>query len=136
MLSAIVLASAINCMTANIYHEARNQPVLGQQAVAQVTWNRAQRDAKNVCSVVTEPHQFSWVKPLAKKKGKHLVIKTPEDKKAWAMARLVAKQALENKLPRFLHGATFYHATYVAPKWRLGMAKIAQLGDHIFYKLT
>ena len=134
MLSAIVLASALNCLTANIYHEARNQPVLGQQAVALVTWNRAERDASKICSVVKAPSQFSWVKGVAKKRGKTLVIPLPDDQKAWAVATLVAKQALNNKIPDFLNGATFYHATYVAPKWRLGMTRMAVLGDHIFYK--
>lgn len=136
MIHAIALTAALNCMTANIYFEARNQPVLGQQAVALVTWNRAGQDLSKVCSAVTAPNQFSWVKQYASKKGKRYTIAKPKNEEAWKVAALVAKQVLNGGLPDFTGGATHYHAIYVSPVWRKSMNRIAQLGDHVFYKLT
>lgn len=136
MIHAIALTTALNCMAANIYFEARNQPVLGQQAVALVTWNRAEQNLANVCSVVTAPNQFSWVGQSAKKSGKRFVASKPKDEKSWRVALLVAKQVLSNRLQDFTGGATHYHAAYVSPVWRKSMSRIARLGDHIFYKLA
>ena len=36
----MILETALMCMAANIYHEAKNQPMAGQIAVAQVVMNR------------------------------------------------------------------------------------------------
>jgi len=34
----------VDCMTANIYHEARGEPIKGQYAVAHVVMNRVHHD--------------------------------------------------------------------------------------------
>ena len=31
------------------------------------------------------------------------------------------------------HGAHFYHADYVSPRWKDRMTKIASIGQHLFY---
>jgi hypothetical protein len=51
------------CLALNIYFEARGAPLLDQQAVAAVTLNRLddERWANDVCGVVYQPYQFSWV---------------------------------------------------------------------------
>ena len=36
----MILETALMCMATNIYHEAKNQPMVGQIAVAQVVMNR------------------------------------------------------------------------------------------------
>ena len=50
------------CMVQNVYHEARDQSLLGQAAVAHVTLNRVKSPAyhDSVCDVVWQPMQFSW----------------------------------------------------------------------------
>ena len=52
----------IDCMTANIYHEARGESIKGQYAVAHVTMNRVHHEQfpDTVCEVVFQPKQFSW----------------------------------------------------------------------------
>ena len=52
----MILETAFMCMALNIYHEAKNQSMLGQIAVGQVVMNRVadSRFPDNVCDVVTE----------------------------------------------------------------------------------
>lgn len=52
----------VDCLTKNIYHEARGESELGWKAVAWTTLNRTQsgKFPSNVCAVVYQPHQFSW----------------------------------------------------------------------------
>ena len=51
------------CLAMNIYHEARNQSIAGQMAVALVTINRVNdhRYPNTICEVVMEgPTRVSW----------------------------------------------------------------------------
>lgn len=126
----------LDCLTKNIYWEAASEPFEGKVAVAQVTMNRVEqgRFGTGVCGVVYQKNvfyekvvcQFSWacenthkVKPVAPA--------------LYAESQEVAKKVLfENfRLPS-LKNALYYHATYVNPGWR--KQKIAQIGQHIFYK--
>ena len=52
----MILETAFMCMALNIYHEAKNQSMLGQVAVGQVVMNRVEdsRFPDNVCDVVTQ----------------------------------------------------------------------------------
>ena len=51
-----ILETAFMCMALNMYHEAKNQSMLGQIAVGQVVMNRVEdtRFPDNVCDVITE----------------------------------------------------------------------------------
>lgn len=115
------------CLALNIYHEARDQPLAGQLAVAQVTLNRVEspRYPDNVCDVVYEEHQFSWYWD-----GKS---DTPFDAGAWETAQLVASAALDGSKMTDLEGVTHYHALYVLPYWSDQTKLVAQIGDHRFY---
>jgi hypothetical protein len=52
----------LECLVANIYHEARGEDDLGQAAVAWVTLNRVQHPdyPDTICEVVMQDSQFSW----------------------------------------------------------------------------
>ena len=63
----VVTASALLCLTMNVYHESRGEPESGQMAVAYVTLNRAVSQNRDVCSVVYEKSQFSWTMQNVKK---------------------------------------------------------------------
>ena len=62
----ILETTALLCLSANIYFEARSEKVDGQIAVAEVTLNRVRSDdyPDDVCSVVLQENsegcQFSW----------------------------------------------------------------------------
>ena len=51
-----ILETALMCMAFNIYHEARNESMLGQIAVGQVVMNRVwdKRFPNTVCEVVKQ----------------------------------------------------------------------------------
>lgn len=116
----------LECLASNIYHEARDQPVEGQLAVAQVTLNRvASGKFKNtVCKVVYSSKQFSWTNTKKIKVN---------DERAWLNSVAVAKAVLSNavQLPNF--NALYYHNTSVKPYWITSVVFVGIIGDHLFY---
>lgn len=121
----------VDCLAENIYFEAGHEPQNGKVAVALVTLNRVQdpRYPKDICSVVKQKVnstcQFSWMC-----EG-HKVIR---NNFVYHQARDVALYVYANyeKMHDITHGAKFYHADYVNPKWKL--EKTTVIGRHIFYK--
>ena len=59
----------LNCLALNVYHEARNQPIEGQLAVAHVTLNRLDDPSfpSTICEVVFRSRHFSWTNDPAKR---------------------------------------------------------------------
>lgn len=116
------------CLAKNIYFEARNQPIEGQYAVAEVTMNRVAQHGwpSTVCEVVQQKNQFSWFWD-----GKS---DTPREKLAWAQARKVAFDYLVRPTD-YTYGATYYHATYVKPKWKDKFTRTIAIGSHEFYRI-
>src|SRR5271166_6172980 len=126
----------LRCMATAIYFEARDEPVRGQIAVAQVVMNRIRSPfyPKTICGVVYQGErnrhgcQFSFTCT-----GRRLVVNEPEE---WATAVKLAKQVIAAEVWIDEVGyATHYHATYVHPSWRRELDKVAQIGGHIFYKM-
>lgn len=112
------------CLALNVYFEARNEPISGQLAVAEVTIRRAKKFNSSVCKEVFLDKQFSWTADQTR---------SVKDLKAYRVAELVAKEAMEGKT-NFSKGADHYHAKYVNPKWAGRLCKTATIGQHIFYK--
>lgn len=125
---------AQRCLTQAIYYEAGLEPTAGQEAVAQVVLNRV-RDPNypnSVCGVVFQGAervtgcQFSFTCDGALSMG--------PVKWAWDRARAVADRALSGYVAERVGTATHYHADYVHPWWAPTVAKIDQIGAHIFYR--
>ncbi len=125
---------SLECLTTAIYYEAGNETVDGQRAVAQVILNRVRDPAypNSVCEVVYEGSerrtgcQFTFTcdgslarRPLAD---------------GWRRAQGVASLALGGYVFSPAGWATHYHADYVVPNWAYTLAKVTQLGTHIFYR--
>jgi hypothetical protein len=53
---------------------------------------------------------------------------------SWIQSEAVARAALAGFVEKRVGEATHYHADYVAPKWAPMLAKVAQIGQHIFYR--
>jgi hypothetical protein len=53
---------------------------------------------------------------------------------AWRQAETIARQALYGYVEPSVGEATHYHADYVAPVWAPELAKVAAIGQHIFYR--
>lgn len=134
------LSTAALCMALNIYHESRSEPLTGQHAVAQVTFNRAGRDPNRVCDVVFKPKQFSWANPLTTvskaERARRAQQFVPKEDKAWTLAKQIARVTVAGYVQDFTKGATFYHTTAVRPAWRRGLERIqlAGVGNHLFYR--
>ena len=138
----MILETALMCMATNIYHEAKNQPMAGQIAVAQVVMNRVNdnRYPDNVCDVVKQgltykngkvvlgKCQFSWYCD-----GK----KDDVDKKSekWRNSLRYASMVITNRITLDVtEGATHYHATYVRHAWARTKTKTVRINRHIFYR--
>ncbi|MBJ7533460.1 cell wall hydrolase [Rhodomicrobium vannielii ATCC 17100] len=129
-------ARELRCMATAIYFEARDEPVKGQIAVAQVVMNRIRSPfyPKTICGVVYQGErrrtgcQFSFTCT-----GKRNTVK---ERKEWATAVKLSKQVIAGEVWLDDVGyATHYHATYVHPSWRHELIKITQIGGHIFYRM-
>lgn len=131
----------IRCLALNIYHEAANEPFMGQVAVARVVMNRVKHGfASNPCKVVYQYHyvpvsadsedrkrlcQFSWV--CEGKTNPH--HRNPKYVQAEEIAR---KVILEDGWREDIPGSIlFFHNTTVDPQW--AYRKIMTIGNHIFY---
>ena len=124
---------ALLCMTQAVYYEAGFEPLEGRRAVAQVVINRMRHPAfpKSVCGVVYQGArapvcQFSFVCDGSLYRRPALG--------AWKEAERVAQVALDGFVERTVGAATHYHADYVAPYWAPRLAKVSQIGAHIFYR--
>lgn len=135
----MILASALLCLSLNLYHEARGEPILGQYAVAAVTMNRAGNDPAKVCEVVTAPHQFSWTtdKLTRTRTGWRLkAAGVPKDDHAWTVATKIAYNTLSGHEIDLTHGATYYHEARARPGWRRHFRRVITIGNHVFYRDT
>ena len=124
---------ALLCLTQAVYYEAGYEPASGRRAVAQVVLNRMRHPAfpKSVCGVVYQGArqpvcQFSFVCDGSLYRRPALG--------AWKEAESIAAAALDGFVERSVGAATHYHADYVAPYWAPKLAKISQIGAHIFYR--
>ena len=137
-----MFAEALVCLALNVYHEARDQPFIGQVAVAQVVMNRMydSRYPDTVCEVVEQGPTYSWAEGFPVRNrcqfswycdGKS---DKPKNEEAYSQAMLIAHGVYYGTLFDLIDGATHYHATYVNPEWASTKTKVAQIGDHIFYR--
>ena len=138
----MILETALMCMAANVYHEAKNQSMLGQFAVAQVVMNRVEdhRYPNTICEVVKQgltykngkvvlgKCQFSWYCD-----GKS--DEPNRDSKAWGKAIRHASIIMGETINLDVaDGATHYHASYVRPAWAKTKTKTTRIDKHIFYR--
>ena len=134
------------CLAKNIYFEARNEPFVGQFAVALVTLNRVHDSAfpNTICEVVYEgihtasgfpkKHrcQFSWYCD-----GNSDEVR---NQRAWKEGQKTANLAMikYSKIKTegldYTEGARFYHTFEVSPRWSKVYPVVGRIGDHIFYR--
>jgi spore germination cell wall hydrolase CwlJ-like protein len=117
----------LDCLTRNIYYEARGEDRRGKFAVGHVTVNRLKtgRWGNTICKVVYAKAQFSWT--LNKK------LPRPNSK-LWAESEDIARKVLAGSRVRGLTKSLYYHAIYIKdPKWADSKHEAGQIGNHIFY---
>ena len=136
------ITEAILCLALNVYHEAKNQPFIGQVAVAQVVMNRVydERYPNTVCEVVEQGPTYSWKPDFPIRNRCQFswycdgLSDTPKEKDAWDNAIMVANSVYYGNFEDFVEGATHYHAYYVTPEWASAKTYITRIEDHIFYR--
>ncbi|WP_163832032.1 cell wall hydrolase [Spartinivicinus ruber] len=118
----------LQCLTLNIYHEARGEGLIGMLAVGEVTLNRVndKRWPSSICAVVYQEKQFSWTHDKLPD-----AMKEPESA---YLSHLVAKELLAGTKLNLTKGATHYHANYVRPYWAESLIRTTTINNHIFYK--
>jgi hypothetical protein len=126
-------AEAVQCLTTAIYYEAALEPRAGQEAVAQVVLNRVRHAdyPKSVCGVVFQGAdrpgcQFSFACDGS-------MARAPVAW-AWRQAREVAERALSGHVQKAVGLATHYHTTWVVAPWTPTVVKVAQIGQHVFFR--
>ena len=126
----------VKCLEKNLWHEARNQGLLGLMAVAKTTLNRARMEGwpPDVCAVIMEPKQFSWTS-LPKHK-RQIKLKNNIDRQSYSLVQLATQLSITAEMMQidFMNGATHYHTTSVNPTWGRKMEVVGIIGDHIFKK--
>ena len=115
----------IECLAHNIYHESRGEPYKGKISVGMVVMNRTKsgKYPEDVCSVINQKGQFSWVGK--KKKTKDIV--------AFNDSKKIAEYIYHNhdKIDDPTKGALYFNSGKTR-KWNL--KKITVIGNHKFYK--
>jgi N-acetylmuramoyl-L-alanine amidase len=120
------LDAETSCLAKVIHHEAANQSLKGQLALAQLIMNRVKSPhfPKSICSVVNQPGQFF-----------HTASYHPSgDAERWHTAVGIARIARDDAEPALAPGAVFYHASYVHPAWFHHRELVTRIGAHVFYR--
>jgi spore germination cell wall hydrolase CwlJ-like protein len=126
--------TALECLTAAVYFEARSQSDDGQRAVAQVVLNRVSHPAfpKTVCGVVYQGSnrstgcQFTFTCDGS--------LRRAREPYAWGKAQKIAAAALAGYVFAPVGLATHYHTTAIHPWWADSMSRAVTIGAHIFYR--
>jgi len=79
-----------------------------------------------VCDVVYQRKQFSWTHM----RNDH----TPHNTNAWRDALKVAMVVYYEDDDDPTKGSTMFHARASKPVWRHDYTKMAQIGNHVFYR--
>ena len=117
------------CLATAVYFESNGEPLEGQLAVARVVINRAASGLypTSWCGVVKQKAQFSFVRS-----GRFPHINPACI--AWRKAQAITRIAIANVSQSLTTDVLWYHADYVAPKWRNNLRRVEKIGAHIFYR--
>ena len=122
----------LECLVAAIFFEARDQPLEGQFAVAEVVMNRvaSPRWPDNICDVVYQRKQFSFTHDgMSDNPLKYLTNNL--ERKAYETAKNVA---ISVDLGEGIGiTSTHYHRVDINPFWTKHYHKDGTIGEHTFY---
>ncbi|MFK8332821.1 cell wall hydrolase [Pseudomonas sp. BJa5] len=130
---AAALDDAITCLARSIYWESKGGQARDMEAVASVVMNRLghQGFPDTVCGVVKQGKetgncQFSWWCD-----GRSDSV---QEENRYAIAKEIARKALNRQLQDRTHGALYFHDRRVSPDWARAYVKTSETGDFLFYK--
>jgi spore germination cell wall hydrolase CwlJ-like protein len=127
------LNNAITCLARTIYWEARGEEAASMEAISNVVMNRLGHEGfpKTICEVVMQGReqgdcQFSWWCDGHSDDAK-------EDE-SYAIAKEVARKALNRQLTDRTGGALYFHQRKATPSWSTKYIKTVEVDKFVFYK--
>jgi spore germination cell wall hydrolase CwlJ-like protein len=116
----------IECIAKVVLHEASNQSLRAQLAVAEVVVNRTRSSdfPASACAVANQRGQFF---PVSR-------YHAPKDTARWRTAVAIARIAQAGESPRVAPGALFFHAAYTRPAWSHTRPLVTEVGGQYFYR--
>lgn len=127
------LDDAITCLARSIYWEAKGGQSADMEAVASVVMNRLGHEGfpDTVCAVVkqgseTKSCQFSWWCD-----GRSDQV---QEETQYAIAKEIARKALNKQLNDRTNGAMYFHDRNVKPAWAKKYIKTTETAKFLFYK--
>jgi hypothetical protein len=128
------LAAEVRCLANVIYFEARGESEAGQRAVAEVILHRQAEGTHGhtICDVAYEGADRTFCQFTFACDGSE---EQPKLAEPWRAAQVLAARLLVGEAPAdATYGATYYHATSVHPSWAPLKLRVAEIGNHIFYR--
>jgi spore germination cell wall hydrolase CwlJ-like protein len=133
----------IDVMARTIWGEARGEGLKGMEAVGFVIMNRYKISkikgkfwwGNNISEICKKPYQFScWNK---KDVNYEKLINVTTDDKLFATAKRIASKLVRlNNNRDITNCADHYHTVNTRPNWLNVDKVVANIGNHIFYKLA
>jgi len=132
-LGEAALNDAITCLSRTIYWEAKGEAGVGMESIANVVMNRLGHEGfpDTICEVVKQGReqgscQFSWWCDGRSDDA--------EEEKAYAIAKEIARKALNRQLADRTGGAMYFHQRQQSPDWSEEYIRTVTVGEHVFYK--
>lgn len=129
------LDDSITCLARTLYWEAKGADVRDMEGVANVVLNRVGHDGfpDTLCKVVkqgieTRACQFSWWCD-----GRSDDV---EEAQRYAVAKEIARKALNQQLPDRTRGALYFHDRRVRPAWTKAYIKTTETRHFMFYRAS
>lgn len=121
-----------NCLSQAIWFESRNQPVVGQVAVAVTIMNRVKSSGypNTVCEVVNQPYQFSYTLLPKDELERQLREANKIDAIAKELAVRIALQAITGGFDDMHVSLHYYNPDKASPKWAKSFGNNFKLGQH------
>lgn len=134
----LYLNSTADILARTAWGEARSEGREGMQAVINVIMNRYKdprtwwgRSVRDIC---LHPYQFSaW---NANDPNRQKMLAVNETDANFRTAINLANLALAGNLPDITGGADHYHTKQIEPDWLSAASKVADLGNHLFYRVS
>ncbi|MEX5360199.1 cell wall hydrolase [Pseudomonas guariconensis] len=127
------LDDSITCLARTIYWESKGANAQDMSAVASVVLNRLGHEGfpDTICGVVkqgveTKACQFSWWCD-----GRPDQV---EEEQRYALAKEIARKALNQQLKDPTGGALYFHDRTVRPQWAKAYRKTAETTHFLFYR--
>jgi hypothetical protein len=133
--AATRLLAESRCLAEVMYYEARGEGEAGEVAVGEVILNRLAGGGHGhtICGVVYEGFDQTFCQFTFVCDGSLGQPKLPEP---WRAAQVLAAQLLAGQVHSAdrMEGATNYHSASIHASWDSKMVRVAQIGNHVFYR--